>query len=142
MVCLMSRSLQGLSAQQVLQLTCLGVAQKQSDELINDFEAPLKEAVRAVKACQAVMSDRAHALQAVQSAKADQEARRTKLNKLRGIPGIKVSRRSSCLSSAQVHIQSYYPAFASCIVGRAVLCTSFGSRCMKLVVRLLTSARG
>ena len=44
-------------------LTLLWVIQKQADELAVTFEAPLKEATRAVKACLVTMADRGQALQ-------------------------------------------------------------------------------
>lgn len=65
------------------------VVQEHADSLIFSFEAPLKEYVRMVKSAKAVMADRSLALSTLQSARSDVDAKRTKLAKLRGTPGIK-----------------------------------------------------
>ena len=39
-----------------------GCLQKQSEQLVNNFEAPLKEFVRAVKSAKSVITDRSTAL--------------------------------------------------------------------------------
>lgn len=49
-----------------------------------------QEFVRLVKSCKATMADRALALGALQTARADVAAKRSKLMKLRGTPGIRV----------------------------------------------------
>ena len=64
--------------------------QEQAGSLGASFEAPLKEYVRMVRSAKAVMADRSLALGALQQARADVDAKRTKLAKLRGTPGIKV----------------------------------------------------
>ena len=64
-------------------------AQVQADALGASFEAPLKEFVRLVRSAKAVMADRSAALSALQHAKVDMETRRSKLLKMRGVPGIK-----------------------------------------------------
>ena len=64
--------------------------QEHADSLAFSFEAPLKEYVRMVKSAKAVMADRGLALGTLQSARSDVDAKRTKLAKLRGTPGIKV----------------------------------------------------
>ena len=66
------------------------VAQEHADSLTFSFEAPLKEYTRMVKSAKAVMADRSLALGTLQSARSDVDAKRTKLAKLRGTPGIKV----------------------------------------------------
>lgn len=65
------------------------VVQEHADSLVFSFEAPLKEYVRMVKSAKAVMADRSLALSTLQSARSDVDAKRTKLAKLRGTPGIK-----------------------------------------------------
>ena len=67
--------------------------QEQAEALGASFEAPLKEAVRAVRAAKAVMADRSHALATLQHARGEVDAKRTKLAKLRGTPGIKARGR-------------------------------------------------
>ena len=64
--------------------------QDQAGQLGVSFEAPLREYVRMVKSAKAVMADRSLALGALQQSRADVDAKRTKLAKLRGTPGIKV----------------------------------------------------
>jgi sorting nexin-1/2 len=64
-------------------------SQEQAEALLSSFEAPLKEFVRLVKSAKAVMADRSSALQAAHQAGAEKEAKRNKLNKLRGVAGIK-----------------------------------------------------
>ena len=64
-------------------------AQEQAESLHGSFEAPLREAVRAVRGAKGVMGDRSAALAALQAARAEVDGRRTKLAKLRGTPGIK-----------------------------------------------------
>ena len=66
------------------------LAQEHADSLTFSFEAPLKEYTRMVKSAKAVMADRSLALGTLQSARSDVDARRTKLAKLRGTPGIRV----------------------------------------------------
>lgn len=66
-----------------------GASQKQSEQLMTTFEAPLKEFVRAVKSAKSVMTDRSTALGLLQQARFDVDAKRTKLAKLRGTAGIK-----------------------------------------------------
>ena len=66
-------------------------AQEHVDHLTFSFEAPLKEYVRMVKSAKAVMADRSLALSTLKSARSDLDGKRTKLTKLRGTPGIKVS---------------------------------------------------
>jgi hypothetical protein len=70
------------------------VPQEQAEALGGSFEAPLREAVRAVRGAKAVMGDRAAALGALQQARAEVDAKRTKLAKLRGTPGIKARARA------------------------------------------------
>lgn len=65
------------------------MVQEHADSLIFSFEAPLKEYVRMVKSAKSVMADRSLALSTLQSARSDVDAKRTKLAKLRGTPGIK-----------------------------------------------------
>ena len=52
-----------------------------------------------MKSCKATMADRALALGALQTARADVAAKRSKLMKLRGTPGIRVRARSSQTTS-------------------------------------------
>ena len=66
------------------------MVQEHATRLSFQFEAPLKEFVRTVKSARAVMVDRSQALTALQQARIDVDAKRTKLAKLRGTPGIKV----------------------------------------------------
>ena len=70
---------------------CGCAVQEHADSLTFSFEAPLKEYVRMVKSAKAVMADRSLALSTLQSARSDVDGKRTKLAKLRGTPGIKVS---------------------------------------------------
>eukprot|EP00877_Chromochloris_zofingiensis_P009805 jgi/Chrzof1/5078/Cz15g10280.t1 len=58
-----------------------------TDLLAAQFEAPLKEAVRAVKAVQAVCADRATSLAALSAAKHDLDTKKVRWAKLRGTPG-------------------------------------------------------
>ena len=90
------------------------VAQEHADSLTFSFEAPLKEYTRMVKSAKAVMADRSLALGTLQNARSDVDAKRTKLAKLRGTPGIKVRsvgslpephadtfcRRATCLAAS------------------------------------------
>ncbi len=71
-------------------LLCLHDLQEQAETLGVNFEAPLREYVRMVKSAKAVMQDRSTALNALQDARGEVDAKRTKLAKLRGTPGIKV----------------------------------------------------
>lgn len=64
--------------------------QEQAEALGVNFEAPLREYVRMVKSTKAVMQDRSAALSLLQVARAEVDAKRAKLAKLRGTPGIKV----------------------------------------------------
>lgn len=77
------------------------VAQEHADSLTFSFEAPLKEYTRMVKSAKAVMADRSLALGTLQSARSDVDAKRTKLAKLRGTPGIKVCSIASLPSPIQ-----------------------------------------
>ncbi|KAL4452515.1 hypothetical protein ABPG75_008177 [Micractinium tetrahymenae] len=63
-----------------------------SEGLAASFEAPLKEFVRTVRAVKKVMADRSGALAALQQARSDVDARRQRLAKLRGTPGIREER--------------------------------------------------
>lgn len=54
-----------------------------------------QEFVRLVKSCKATMADRALALGSLQTARADVAAKRSKLMKLRGTPGIRVGHQIS-----------------------------------------------
>lgn len=77
-----------------------------SDRLAASFEAPLKEFTRMVKAARKVMADRSAALSALQAARGDVDARRMRLAKLRGTPGIreeKVAEAERELNDAQHH---------------------------------------
>ncbi len=76
---------------------CIPDLQDQAGQLGVSFEAPLREYVRMVKSAKAVMADRSLALHALQQARADVDAKRTKLAKLRGTPGIKVHPYSASL---------------------------------------------
>ncbi|KAK9907498.1 hypothetical protein WJX75_004827 [Coccomyxa subellipsoidea] len=84
-------------------------SQEQAGSLGASFEAPLKEYVRMVRSAKAVMADRSLALGALQQARADVDAKRTKLAKLRGTPGIKEEKRSEVereLNDAQHRVES------------------------------------
>ncbi|CAD7699120.1 unnamed protein product, partial [Ostreobium quekettii] len=65
------------------------VSRDSANALSFQFEAPLKEFTRMMKSVRAVMVDRTNALSILQQAKADLDAKRVKMNKLRGTPGIK-----------------------------------------------------
>lgn len=65
------------------------VSRDSANALSFQFEAPLKEFTRMMKSVRAVMVDRTNALSMLQQAKADLDAKRVKMNKLRGTPGIK-----------------------------------------------------
>lgn len=78
------------------------------------LEAPLKELVRMVKSAKATMTDRAAALAAVSAAKSDVAHRRSKLSKLRGMPGVredKVSEVEHELNSAQIREEAAQNTF-------------------------------
>ncbi|EIE27299.1 Vps5-domain-containing protein [Coccomyxa subellipsoidea C-169] len=84
-------------------------SQEQAGSLGVTFEAPLKEYVRMVRSAKAVMADRSLALGALQQARADVDAKRTKLAKLRGTPGIKEEKRSEVereLNDAQHRVEA------------------------------------
>ena len=75
-----------------------------SDRLAAGFEAPLKEFTRMVKAARKVMVDRSATLSAYQQARGEVDARRMRLAKLRGTPGIreeKVAEAERDLNDAQ-----------------------------------------
>ncbi|BDA48046.1 Sorting nexin-2 [Coccomyxa sp. Obi] len=84
-------------------------SQDQAGQLGVSFEAPLREYVRMVKSAKAVMADRSLALGALQQARADVDAKRTKLAKLRGTPGIKEEKVSEVereLNEAQHRVEA------------------------------------
>jgi Vps5 C terminal like len=60
----------------------------------------VQEFVRLVKSCKATMADRALAMGTLQTARADVAAKRSKLMKLRGTPGIRVRRHPHIASPA------------------------------------------
>lgn len=82
--------------------------------LSTTLEAPLKEFVRLVKSAKTTMADRGAALAAVSAAKGDVAQKRSKLSKLRGLPGVredKVSEVEQELNSAQIREESTQAIF-------------------------------
>lgn len=69
--------------------TVSGIHRESAESVSRCLEAPLKEFVRMVKAVKKVVGDRSAALAAHAAARADVDARRGKLAKLRGTPGIR-----------------------------------------------------
>lgn len=89
--------------------TLSGACQKQAEQLISSFEAPLKEFVRAVKSAKSVMTDRSTALGLLQQARFEVDTKRTKLAKLRGTAGIKeekVAEAERELNDAQYKVEN------------------------------------
>lgn len=85
-----------------------------SASLAASFEAPLKEFVRTAKAVKKVCADRSAALQAYQQARGDVDARRTRLAKLRGTPGVREERVAEAerdLSDAQQRAEGAKAAY-------------------------------
>ncbi len=62
---------------------------EQAATLTTNFEGPLKEFVRNIRAAKAAIADRTTALAALSQARNDVDVRRGKLAKLRGTPGIR-----------------------------------------------------
>jgi sorting nexin-1/2 len=97
------------------------LSRRSADDLAKSFEAPLKELVRAVKAAKKVAVDRSAALAEWRQAKLDAEARRARLAKLRGTPGIKEERVAEAereLAAAQqraLDCRSVYEGLARCM---------------------------
>ncbi|PSC72138.1 sorting nexin 1 [Micractinium conductrix] len=89
-----------------------------SESLATSFEAPLKEFVRTVAAVKKVMARRSAALAAYQQARADVDARRTRLAKLRGTPGIREERVAEAerdLSAAQQGAEAAKAAYEAIV---------------------------
>lgn len=68
------------------------VCRRSQDELARSFEAPLKEAARWVRAAKKAMEARSEALAARGAARSDVDAKRTRLARLRGTPGMREER--------------------------------------------------
>lgn len=79
-----SFKLLGMKAEELAKVT-----QDQTHDLVFSFEAPLKEACMMVKSVKTVMSDRSSALSVYQQFKQDAWAKRNKVTKLKGTPGVK-----------------------------------------------------
>ena len=69
-----------------------GIHRESAESIGRCLEAPLKEFVRMVKAAKKVVGDRSAALAAYAAARGEVDARRGKLAKLRGTPGIREER--------------------------------------------------
>lgn len=98
---------------------CLGIVAARGLQVCSQFdtalveaeaavEAPLKEAVRALREVKATMEDRSRALSALSQAQADVDAKRSRLTKLRGTPGVRQDRLAMAerdLSVAMQHVE-------------------------------------
>lgn len=86
------------------------VSKRTSETLSHTLEAPLKDFHRTVRAAKKVTTDRANVLSDQQEARLDVDARRARVVKLRGTPGIKEERIAEAerdLRDAQVKAQEY-----------------------------------
>jgi sorting nexin-1/2 len=62
---------------------------ERTEVLTNNFELPLKEFARTVKAVQTTIADRSSALSALQHARSEVDSKKVRLNRLRATPGSK-----------------------------------------------------
>jgi len=85
-----SFQLLGLKAEELAKITT-----DQNRDLAIAFEAPLKEACMLVKSVKNVMADRSSALSMYQQYKQDAWAKRNKVTKLKGTPGVKEEKVAS-----------------------------------------------